>query len=179
MNPWIGISPGGAKKVNGLMFNLFPNMEEDSETTIIKGLELEISPVAPLLFALTWAPVGFGDHSWRSETKNLETIKNISGVHLGLVNLEPTKIDGLEINVISLNSHCSGLSIAGMNIVDEINGVSIGIIRNYSEKCDGVQVGLINETADLNGFQFGLWNKNNKRSLPFINWSFSNDEESD
>jgi hypothetical protein len=26
----------------------------------------------------------------------------------------------------------------------------------------------------LKGAQIGLWNKNQKRSLPFINWNFSN-----
>lgn len=173
---WIGISPGGAHEVNGVMINLFPDIEENKELTIIKGLELELSPAVPLILGITLVPVALGDHSWRNETNNLETIKEISGAHIGLINLEPTKIDGLEINAINLNSNCSGLSIAGLNILDEINGISIGLLRNYSSKCDGLQVGLINESPNLKGFQFGLWNKNQKRSLPFINWNFSEDE---
>lgn len=36
----------------------------------------------------------------------------------------------------------------------------------------GVQIGLVNNAAKLRGFQIGLWNTNQKRSLPLFNWCF-------
>ena len=170
---FVSYSPGGANEVHGIMFNVFPNVKEERNCTIIKGLELEISPASLLVFAMTWSYALLDDHSWRYDSIQLEILKEIEGVHLGIVNLEPSKVDGLELNILNLNNNCRGVSIAGFNIANQIEGVSVGVIRNYADKCDGVQIGLFNETEELNGFQFGLWNKNQKRSLPFINWNFS------
>jgi hypothetical protein len=52
-----------------------------------------------------------------------------------------------------------------------VNGVSISL-NNQSFQVKGLQIGLINKTQKLKGFQIGLWNCNEKRKLPFINWSF-------
>jgi hypothetical protein len=38
----------------------------------------------------------------------------------------------------------------------------------------GVQIALFNSSMNFKGIQIGLWNKNQKRSLPFINWNFKN-----
>jgi len=51
------------------------------------------------------------------------------------------------------------------------NGVQISAI-NSSNKIKGVQLGVVNIAEHLKGIQIGLWNKNQKRSLPFINWCF-------
>jgi hypothetical protein len=53
----------------------------------------------------------------------------------------------------------------------ESNGVQISAINNALNH-KGVQVGVINKAHHLKGMQWGFWNKNQKRSLPFINWVF-------
>lgn len=171
-------SPGGADEVTGLMLNMFPS---DSKFTSIKGLELELSPISPMIIGMSIFHIielTTNDYSQHYDIPQ-EINKEIEGVHIGMLNIDPSSINGFEINVLSFANSCNGLSISAINITNEINGVSVGVIRNFAEKCSGVQIGLINESDDLKGFQFGLWNKNNKRSLPFINWNFSDDEESD
>jgi hypothetical protein len=56
-----------------------------------------------------------------------------------------------------------------------VNGLTIGLLGNHDVRCNGVQIGLSNASTDLRGFQLGLWNRNQSRSLPFINWSFKPD----
>jgi hypothetical protein len=41
-----------------------------------------------------------------------------------------------------------------------------------SRKTSGIQIGIYNKTLKLRGFQFGLWNVNERRSFPLINWNF-------
>jgi hypothetical protein len=36
----------------------------------------------------------------------------------------------------------------------------------------GMQLGILNLAEELRGFQIGLWNRNARRALPFINWQF-------
>jgi hypothetical protein len=52
------------------------------------------------------------------------------------------------------------------------NGLTFAFIGNHDTKCKGIQIGLINSAVDLKGLQIGLWNKNQKRSMPIINWNF-------
>ena len=54
------------------------------------------------------------------------------------------------------------------NVSYKMNDVSIGIIK--SNVTNGVQIGVLNKAKNLKGLQIGLWNKNQHRSLPFINW---------
>jgi hypothetical protein len=72
----------------------------------------------------------------------------------------------------SLGYYLNGL---GFNLLSSkytyVNGVSISL-NNQAYQVKGVQIGLINKTRKLKGFQIGLWNCNEKRKLPFINWSF-------
>lgn len=47
-------------------------------------------------------------------------------------------------------------------------------VEKVSEKFVGVQIGAVNQAKKLKGIQFGLWNVNEKRSLPIFNWNFKN-----
>lgn len=97
----------------------------------------------------------------------------------------------------------NGLAISSMgNSVDEQNGISVSLILNQmyegigisaalgnetyyykglqvggsniiKEKGFGLQIGVYNESSDYRGIQLGLWNRNGRRSLPFVNWQFS------
>lgn len=166
----LAVYPGCPSRVEGVAINILPFFSE--QQVDIHGLELEISPISPLVFAVVWPYALFTDQRNRYESREILFYKQIKGVHIGIVNFDPTQIAGMELNVINADSSCQGLSIATINILQEITGVSIGLLRAYSAKCTGVQIGIINETQSLKGFQFGLWNKNEKRQLPFINWNF-------
>lgn len=68
-----------------------------------------------------------------------------------------------------------GLQIGGFNKSVEFNGVQVGIFNNVmtpGEKFSGLQIGVFNNTKKLRGIQLGLLNKNEKRTLPLINWNF-------
>ena len=52
------------------------------------------------------------------------------------------------------------------------NGLQISVENHIFNKGSGIQIGLFNSAKNFRGLQFGLWNKNDKRSLPLINWQF-------
>lgn len=69
----------------------------------------------------------------------------------------------------------NGLMLAGLfgNHAQNFNGLQISA-ENYIEgRGIGVQIGIFNKATNFRGIQLGLWNKNDKRSLPILNWQFS------
>jgi hypothetical protein len=70
---------------------------------------------------------------------------------------------GTEVNGLSFNLLWS--------IYQESNGIVIALV-NHVNTGRGLQVGLINKANNFRGIQIGLWNRNDKRSLPLINWNF-------
>ncbi|MCF8387529.1 MAG: hypothetical protein K9G58_07985 [Bacteroidales bacterium] len=72
----------------------------------------------------------------------------------------------------SMGKQVNGLSVNLLwNLYKKINGISLGMV-NQTARTHGLQIGLFNKGAKLRGFQLGLCNANEKRSMPFINWSF-------
>ena len=41
----------------------------------------------------------------------------------------------------------------------------------------GLQIGVVNKSKNLRGIQIGIWNVNQKRRLPLINWNFKRSTE--
>jgi hypothetical protein len=66
--------------------------------------------------------------------------------------------NGVQVACFSHAIYAKGLQIGGCNIAK--NGMK------------GVQIGLYNRCKNCSGIQIGLWNKNDKRSLPLVNWKF-------
>jgi hypothetical protein len=66
----------------------------------------------------------------------------------------------------------NGVQIGIFNGVNIGNGIQIGGRINVAEKFSGVQIALHNVAKNLKGIQIGLWNVNQKRKLPLINWNF-------
>jgi len=66
----------------------------------------------------------------------------------------------------------NGINIGFGNYVHYFNGIQIGGFNTVVEKGFGLQIGIFNDAKSFRGLQIGLWNKNEKRSLPFINWNF-------
>jgi len=175
-NSIIGISPSKLKKVNGLMFNVYPMEHSDSTSfPTINGIELGVCPLTiffPFLIAIHSIDPDF--HQPLLDNIKFQNHKKINGIQVSFLNMEPTLINGIDINASgSFESKVNGLTCSMIiNKHHKMNGLTIGIMGNHDTECNGVQVGLFNSSKKLRGFQFGLWNKNEKRSLPFINWYF-------
>src|SRR6056297_772166 len=182
----VGIWPTSISQANGLMLNFWPkdiNQSKLKEGGIVlpttNGIELNLNPLGPFaaVMALFHYPL---DNESRKPLKDSvdHTIilyyKKINGFQLAFLNLEPTKINGLEIHLSgSYESVVNGISIGIVaNKRDKLNGLGVGFIGNFDTEVNGVQIGIFNKANKMKGFQIGLWNTNKKRSLPFINWSF-------
>ncbi len=172
-------SPSKATHVYGLMFN-FWNKDHGLYPKIY-GTEFNISPVgifAPFLISLYSLdiPKTFNKSDDLVCPANYDGFKKVNGLQLGFINLEPTVINGLDINASgSFESVTNGVTVSLVrNEHFVVNGLTVAVIANTDYKCRGTQIALLNNCNDLKGFQFGLWNKNQRRSLPFINWAFKN-----
>lgn len=173
------VRPSDATYVYGMLFTVFPK-ENASWYPKVYGMEIELNPIG--VFAPFVAALNSIDSEVRQPPTQAEyeiftqsASKKIYGIQMGLLNMEPTIVDGIAINATgSFGSRVNGMSIAGaMNKHFEIYGLAIAPIGNFDVKCRGIQIGLFNTCNDLKGIQIGLWNKNQKRSLPLINWNFS------
>lgn len=72
-------------------------------------------------------------------------------------------------------SYMKGVQFAVM--INSVQFKSAGAqvaVENYANNHKGIQLGMFNRASNLKGVQLGIWNKNQKRTLPIINWSFNN-----
>jgi hypothetical protein len=171
-------SPSDAQKVNGLLFN-FIFVGEKKGPSVTNGLEFDINPItalaAPIIFIHGALDPDFSSPSKENTAEiNFNEFRKINGLKLGLGSFEKYKINGVEINATgSLETTVNGVSISLIiNKQHIVNGLTLATLGNHNIKCRGIQLGLINSCPNLRGFQFGLWNKNHKRELPFINFAF-------
>lgn len=81
-------------------------------------------------------------------------------------------VNGLIINgLISTCHNINGVSVNGIGTLsNSFNGVQIAGIYNETQRGRGLQIGIVNKCKNLKGIQIGIWNINDKRKLPFINW---------
>lgn len=172
-------SPSKATHVYGLMFNVWS--KDSLPFPKIYGVEFNICPLgvfAPFLisFYSLDLPHTFNLADDITDTVDYSKFKKVNGCQIGFINTEPTVINGLDINASgSFESVTNGITLSvATNSHYMINGFTFAVIANSDDKCRGVQMALLNNCKNLKGFQFGLWNKNQRRSLPFINWAFKN-----
>lgn len=92
--------------------------------------------------------ISFGNHS-----------AYFNGIQVGALNTINTQGAGMQLSLSNEATNFTGIQIAAYNEGDGIRGV---------------QIGLTNVAKNFRGIQLGFWNKNDKRSLPLINWQFSN-----
>lgn len=110
------------------------------------------------------------------------TAANVNGLSVSLFNKINT-MNGINVTAFGLQSDTlNGFSVGAYNGVNKLNGATVGLFNetyslkgvqvgfyNYAVVHSGVQIGVFNMSKSK-GFQIGLWNINNKRSMPFINW---------
>ncbi len=88
------------------------------------------------------------------------SIERANGIVIGFGGNQIRKGNGLMI------------SSAWGNFADHFNGIQISMENHIVGKGTGIQIGIFNKATNFKGIQLGLWNKNDKRSLPIINWNF-------
>ncbi|MDR2039731.1 MAG: hypothetical protein LBQ60_17560 [Bacteroidales bacterium] len=176
----IWVSPSETKQVYGIMFNFWPNEGIGVQYPSIYGAEINLNPIGLFAPVITLVHAVFDPATHHMgdvdpDILDISKFKKINGIQVGSINMEPSVINGLDINAtMSAQSKVNGISISAvMNKQYIMNGITIAPIANHADKCNGIQMGLVNTSKKLKGFQFGLWNINQKRSLPLINWSFS------
>lgn len=160
------------RKINGLAIGPVLN---PYDSIIVNGLNIEILGLgfnAPV--PITYIP--FSDRDSIDKVFLDKQSQKINGVSLSLLgHFNTAKTNGiLGAVVLNRSVRVNGIAIGILgNRIIYFNGVEFAIFINQTSKGRGLQVGLFNTCYDLRGIQIGLWNKNGKRSLPFINWQFT------
>lgn len=179
-------TPCTVEKINGLAIGLqTENMKNSSfneiDTLTVNGLSLQLNPFG--LFSLMNPHLdGPYPDSLEFYEKSLkpQIDTKINGANISLTNtINEAHIKGINLTgLITVVDEIEGFTLSGIsNFSYKLKGLSIAALYNHSAYARGLQIGLINKSSDLRGIQIGLWNKNGKRSLPFINWQFSESEK--
>lgn len=175
-------TPCNIEKINGVAIGFYTkNWKNDKynlrDTLIINGLNLEINPFG---FIAIFNPERLNGPypdslSYYYKTVSKDWRVKVRGVNISLTNtINEMRIKGFNLTgLFTAVDEINGVTISGFkNFSYLMNGVSIAGIQNRATLAKGVQIGLFNKATDMIGFQFGLWNENGKRSLPFVNWQF-------
>ena len=89
------------------------------------------------------------------------------------------KHNGIMIAGGNYSDTMNGLQLGLMNSSSKVKGVQVGLGINETEKMEGLQIGLVNKSINFRGIQIGIWNVNQKRELPLINWNFKRTAENE
>ena len=101
----------------------------------------------------------------------------VNGISSSLFMNFAQRHNGLQLALYNEAYYMSGVQIGLSSSGVHTKGLQIGVIENHGEITKGVQIGLINKSNNLKGIQIGLWNVNQKRKLPLINWNFDQKAE--
>ncbi len=171
---FITFYPSKTTKTNGLGISYWYNTANEKHQ--INGVRIGINPLGlfspflTIIHASDFYNSNY-DYDYDYNDFDLSNINVVNGIDLSLINFEKTKINGLEINITGgFKTVVNGISIGTANKHYQFNGLEISILGNKSKKCRGIQIGLVNKCSNLKGLQIGLWNVNQTKSLPLINW---------
>ncbi len=176
----IAFIPSNVDKVNGLAIGVWPqNLKSDSAYLKVNGVTVQVNLIL-LCFgyirgAFTIKEIDSFEYYTFQRTSPFDR-SNMDGVVLNIPgHLQyNTTIRGISLSALTFcTGEIHGVSISGLtNCSYVVKGVSICGGYNSGNKVRGIQIGLVNRATNLHGVQIGLWNKNGRRSLPFINWQF-------
>lgn len=171
--------PSKAQKIYGITLNPWISEDNFSKKVSIYGGHLQFCPLAPFTILYNVNNIFRNDY-FDSDLGNFDSMppqeerKIIYGINLTCCDWGFSEVYGLDLNIgASEIVDVKGVSLSGIyNINTSINGLAISLICNKNRDCTGLEIGLINNSLKLRGLQIGLWNKNQKRSLPLLNWCF-------
>lgn len=93
---------------------------------------------------------------------------NFNGLSVTVLGTIADHQNGLSVGIYNANNNLSGSTIGIYNQSYQLSGLHIGVF-NQTRINRGLQVGILNK-SNSKGFQLGIWNVNNKRVMPFLNW---------
>lgn len=179
--------------VNGLAIGIGLDGDFSSESKnfqTINGLNLDVNPLGFLILC-------FYDTSKAQNTStkaqinglslslagNLRDVSNtgvgismynygmdMNGAFVSLVSNDVEELNGLAVSIFGNHANSGrGLFVGGFNSADDFKGMQVGVY-NKMQTGFGIQIGLINISKSTSGLQLGFWNRNGKRTMPFINF---------
>lgn len=177
--------------IHGISIGLLSTAASERSTNT-NGIRLELIGLGLLAPMIPDDPTFEEQHWERINGLNISvlgTVGNcsINGLSIGAAGQISARINGITLSMmINLIHKQNGLMIAGHNISNTMNGLQLGLANscvktngvqiafplNESEKMRGVQIGVVNKSKKTKGIQIGIWNVNEKRRLPLINWNF-------
>ncbi|WP_264536048.1 LA_2272 family surface repeat-containing protein [Flavobacterium sp. N1736] len=93
---------------------------------------------------------------------------NFNGLSITVLGTIADHQNGLSLGIYNANNDLTGSTIGIYNLSYQLSGLHLGVF-NQTRINRGLQIGILNK-SNSKGFQLGLWNINNKRSMPFLNW---------
>ncbi|MBT1688664.1 LA_2272 family surface repeat-containing protein [Dawidia soli] len=98
----------------------------------------------------------------------------VNGINVGLIGHINYQVNGVTASAFANAARIhNGVQLALIaNNARIHNGIQVAFIANESLQTKGLQIGAFNTTKKLRGVQLGLWNVNDRRKLPLINWNF-------
>jgi hypothetical protein len=160
----------------------------EPRNTNTNGIKVELIGAGLAVPLIPRSPIATNDSSFIDEI-NVDVSERINGLNisasgtvcdcvtngitvgfLGQINLRVRGVSGAFI--MNFTQSIAGVHAAIiMTESYQLNGVQISAF-NEGHRLNGLQIGVFNKSTTLKGIQIGLWNVNQKRKLPFINWSF-------
>jgi hypothetical protein len=159
-------------QVNGFALEFFATGANQGDTLKEKGFILELFPLG--LFGPFFGSF-LGKDSIVFSMEPDPTTLEVNGFYVSAGGcLAEAEIKGFYIGgAMTIVNSLSGFIITGVHTrTYAFKGLCISALRNQAKVGRGVQIALFNSSMNFKGIQIGLWNKNQKRSLPFINWNF-------
>jgi hypothetical protein len=160
------------KQINGLAFGFCLNAHDSMK---VNGLDIEVLGGWFASPQLSDNKTQFSDTAKMNREyykKYIQVVNGIALASLGVFN--NGQVNGLAISFLhNYANEINGMSVTMLiNGNQFFNGVEVALFNNVASRGRGLQIAAINTCYDFRGIQIGLWNKNGKRSLPFINWQF-------
>jgi hypothetical protein len=99
----------------------------------------------------------------------------VNGISTSLFMNFTQKHSGVMTALFNDAYYMNGLQLGFSNNGYKTKGLQVGILENNADEMNGLQIALFNKSKKLKGIQIGLWNVNQRRKLPLINWNFKRD----
>jgi len=145
--------------------------KEGEETVTINGLHISTGGMTE---GKKLNGIGISMYHIAQETNGISlngfnsNIGKMNGLQISWLNNSIEKGNGLQLSFSNGAEKLNGLQIGIFNEINSGNAFQMGLY-NSTKKLKGLQVGIINKSENRS-FQIGFWNKNSKRTMPFINF---------
>jgi hypothetical protein len=158
--------------IYGLSVGLWDFAERTKHTTS-DGVRIALVGEGILVAFAPSDPIPDNDSMYRAFKADTAS-ERINGINISVTGSSGTyEINGISLGVIGhFTKRVNGISASLLNYSNQHNGIQIGVFVNECYKMRGLQIGVVNKSRKTKGVQLGLWNINEKRKLPLINWNF-------